>query len=585
MTTSLVMFLAFIAVTLAVTYWASKRTKTTAEFYSAGRTITGFQNGWAVAGDYMSAASFLGIAGLIAFNGYDGFLYSVGWLVAYLTVLLLVAEPLRNTGKFTMADVLAFRLQKRSVRTIAACSTLTVSLFYMIAQMVGAGSLVSLLIPQISFNNAIVLVGVLMLVYVIFGGMLATTWVQIIKAVLLMAGTVLLSILVLARFGFSMTAFFEAVSQVTGTVTDSAGNLVTKDFTQPGLRYHGTWGALDLISLGLALIFGTAGLPHILIRFYTVPSAQQARRSVVWAMILIGSFYIMTTFLGYGAATLVGNRQIGVRVADVGATCATLAPEALAASTDCAASKAIAALEAGATDADRARGAALRAQLAAHGYIVPAANTNLAAPLLAEELGGEIMLSFVAAIAFATILAVVAGLTIAASTAFAHDIWLNVIKGGKEDERQQVRVARVTAAVIGALAIALAIGLKSLNVAFLVGLAFAVAASANVPSIVLTLFWQRFNSTGMIAGMMTGLVSSLVLIALSPAVMGVDPPAATVRHLIQAPPLFPLENPGILSVPLGFLGAWIGTLLGGAEDPAKYAELNVRSNTGLGAEV
>jgi cation/acetate symporter len=585
MTTSLVMFFVFIAVTLGVTYWASKRTMTTAEFYSAGRSITGFQNGWAVAGDYMSAASFLGIAGLIAFNGYDGFLYSVGWLVAYLTVLLLVAEPLRNTGKFTMADVLAFRLQKRSVRTIAACSTLTVSLFYMIAQMVGAGSLVSLLIPQISFNNAIVLVGILMLVYVIFGGMLATTWVQIIKAVLLMAGAILLSILVLARFDYSVLGFFDAIAQVTGTVKDASGAVITKDFTQPGLRYTGTWGALDLISLGIALIFGTAGLPHILIRFYTVPSAQQARTSVVWAMILIGSFYIMTTFLGYGAATLVGNTQIGVRVKDAATACATLTPDALASSTDCAASKAIAALEASPSDTDRAKGASLRTQLATYGYVVPAANTNLAAPLLAEELGGEIMLSFVAAIAFATILAVVAGLTIASSTAFAHDIWLNVVRGGKGDEREQVRVARITAAIIGAVSIVLAIGLKSLNVAFLVGLAFAVAASANVPSIVLTLFWKRFNSTGMIAGMVTGLVSSLILIVLSPAVMGVDPPAAAVRHLIQAPALFPLENPGILSVPLGFLGAWIGTLMGAPEDEAKYAELNVRSNTGLGAEV
>jgi cation/acetate symporter len=583
--TSLLMFLAFIALTLAITWWASSRTRTTAEFYSAGRTITGFQNGWAVAGDYMSAASFLGIAGLIAFNGYDGFLYSVGWLVAYLTVLLIVAEPLRNTGKFTMADVLAFRLRSRSVRTIAACSTLTVSLLYMIAQMVGAGSLVSLLIPQISFNNAIVLVGVLMLVYVIFGGMLATTWVQIIKAVLLMGGTILLSILVLSRFGFSIADFFESVSQVTGTVRDSSGNLVTKDFTQPGLRYHGTWGALDLISLGIALIFGTAGLPHILIRFYTVPSAQQARTSVVWAMILIGSFYVMTTFLGYGAATLVGNKQIGVRVRDASTACATLSPAELTASDGCKATRAIVALETSGKDDDAARATALRAQLATHGYVVPATNTNLAAPLLAEELGGEIMLSFVAAIAFATILAVVAGLTIASSTAFAHDIWLNVVKGGVEDEREQVRVARITAAVIGALSIALAIGLKSLNVAFLVGLAFAVAASANVPSIVLTLFWRRFNSTGMITGMVTGLVSSLVLIALSPAVMGVDPPAAAVRHLIQAEPIFPLENPGIVSVPLGFLGAWIGTLLGRPEDEDRFAELTVRANTGLGAEV
>jgi cation/acetate symporter len=281
----------------------------------------------------------------------------------------------------------------------------------------------------------------------------------------------------------------------------------------------------------------------------------------------------------------VGNKQIGVRVKDVAANCATLAPDALAASADCAASRAVAALEASGKEADRARGAELRAQLGTHGYVVPAVNTNLAAPLLAQELGGEIMLSFVAAIAFATILAVVAGLTIASSTAFAHDIWLNVVRGGKEDEREQVRVARVTAAIIGAVSIVLAIGLKSLNVAFLVGLAFAVAASANVPSIVLTLFWKRFNSTGMIAGMATGLVSSLVLIAISPAVMGVDPPAAAVRHLIQAPALFPLENPGILSVPLGFLGAWIGTLLGAPEDETKYAELNVRANTGLGAEV
>ena len=440
----------------------------------------------------------------------------------------------------------------------------------------------SLLIPQISFNAAIVLVGVLMLVYVIFGGMLATTWVQIIKAVLLMAGTILLSILVLSRFGFSILQFFEAVSQVTGTVTDAAGQTIVKDFTQPGLRYHGTWGALDLISLGVALIFGTAGLPHILIRFYTVPSAQQARTSVVWAMILIGAFYIMTTFLGFGPATLVGNRQIGVRVLDTATTCTALAPDQLAAAEGCAATKAVAAAAA----ADPARGARLAAQLAEHGYVVPAVNTNLAAPPLAEELGGEIMPSFVAAIAFATILAVVAGLTIASSTAFAHDIWLNVVKHGKGDEREQVRVARITAGVIGAVSIVLAIALKSLNVAFLVGLAFAVAASANLPSIVLTLFWKRFNSSGMIVGMITGLVSSLVLIALSPAVMGVDPPEAAVRHLIQAPAIFPLENPGLLSVPLGFLGAWVGTLL--SREPAaeeKYAELTVRANTGLGAEV
>jgi cation/acetate symporter len=542
MSVSLSMFLLFVLVTLAITYWASRRTGTTTEFYSAGRRITGFQNGWAVAGDYMSAASFLGIAGLIAFYGYDGFMYSVGWLVAYLTVLLLVAEPLRNTGRFTMADVLAFRLRRPVVRMVAALSTLTVSLFYMVAQMVGAGSIVSLLVPGIGFNAAIVGVGILMLVYVIFGGMLATTWVQIVKAVLLMSGTILLSVLVLARYDFSIVAFFDAVGGVTGSFcadgTARAGVCpdgtapIVRDFTQPGLYYHGRWGALSLISLGIALIFGTAGLPHILVRFYTVPSAKAARTSVVWAMILIGAFYIMTTFLGFGAATLVGKANIG-----------TLSG----------------------------------------GRLVP--NQNLAAPLLAREVGGEWFLSFVAAIAFATILAVVAGLTIAASAAFAHDIWFNVVKRQREDEREQVMVARITAAFIGMLSIGLAIALRTLNVAFLVGLAFAVAASANVPAILLTLYWRRFNTTGMIAGMLTGLVSAVVLIVIGPSVMGIDAPGLAVRHLIQRDPLFPLDNPALVSVPLGFLAAVLGTLAGAAEgrDDVPFSELNVRANTGLGS--
>jgi cation/acetate symporter len=387
-----------------------------------------------------------------------------------------------------------------------------------------------------------VMVGVLMLVYVIFGGMLATTWVQIIKAVLLMGGTILLSLLVLARFDFSFVQMFDAVSQLTGSFCHSgtAANgvcpdgsaPVVRDFTQPGLYYHGQWGPLSLISLGVALIFGTAGLPHILVRFYTVPSAQAARTSVVWAMVLIGSFYIMTTFLGFGAATLVGKANIGVP--------------------------------------------------GANGAITP--NQNLAAPLLAEAVGGEIFLSFVSAIAFATILAVVAGLTIASSSAFAHDIWFNVVKKGKEDEREQVLVARIAAAVIGGLAIVLAIALRSLNVAFLVGLAFAVAASANVPAILLTLYWRRFNTSGMILGMLVGLISSIVLIVLSPAVMGVDAPTAATRHLIQAAPIFPLDNPAIVSVPLGFLAAVLGTLLSrDAVTEQEYSELNVRANTGLGA--
>jgi cation/acetate symporter len=525
------MFLGFVAVTLVITYWAARRSQGSTAYFAANRQITGWQNGLAVAGDYMSAASFLGIAGLIAFNGYDGFMYSVGFLVAYLTVLLIVAEPLRNAGKYTMADVLAYRLSPRPVRSMASLSTLTVSTFYMIAQMVGAGALVNLLLPGIGFSTAVVGVGVLMIVYVVFGGMLATTWVQIIKAILLMAGTLLLSILVLAHFGFSFGNFFDAISHV--TYHDKAGAEVTKNFLQPGHYYFGAnkpYGVIDLISLCMALVFGTAGLPHILVRFYTVPDAQTARKSVVWAMFLIGAFYIMTTFLGFGAATIVG------------------------------------------TD-----------------YIAKNGGTNMSAPLLAKFLGGDIFFAFISSIAFATILAVVAGLTISASTSFAHDFWTNVIhKGTERKPGEEVRVARVTACVVGVVSILLAILLgQSINVAFLVGLAFAVAASANLPVIVLSLFWKRFNTKGAVAGLGTGLAASIILILLSPSIMTIDPPTVVgaARHLIQRTPIFKLENPGIVSIPLGFLGAFIGTLLGREpEAEAKFAELTVRANTGLGAE-
>ncbi len=560
MSATLAMFLIFVGITLVITYWASGRTKTSHAFYSANRQVTGFQNGLAVAGDYMSAASFLGIAGLIAFFGFDGFMYSVGWLVAYLTVLLLVAEPLRNTGKYTMADVLSFRMHGSTVRGVAAISTLIISLFYMIAQMIGAGSLVSALIP-FSYTTAIIVVGALMLVYVTVGGMLATTWVQIIKAALLISATAVLSILVLAHYHFSINEFFNAAAKVHGTVKDASGHVIaTKNLMQPGLRYNGRWGALDLISLGIALIFGTAGLPHILMRFYTVPSAKAARISVVWAMILIGAFYIMTTFLGFGAATLVGKDHIGVHLRDA------------------------AAIRYIAKHPQEAKN--LNAELRKNGYLVPVKNNNLAALYLSEALGGNLFLAFISAVAFATILAVVAGLTIAASSAFAHDIWLNIIRRGRINEREQVRVARVTAVCVGILAILLAIALKALNVAFLVGLAFAVAASANVPAIVLTLSWKRFNRSGTIWGMLVGLLSSLALIALSPAVMGMDAADVAVKHFIQRPPIFPLENPGIVSVPLGFIAAILGTLL--SRDPdaeAHYTELHVRANTGIGAEV
>jgi len=507
--TSLWMFLAFVAATLVITWYSARKSSGASAYFAAGRRITGWQNGLAVAGDYMSAASFLGIAGMIAMNGYDGFMYSVGFLVAYLTVLFIVAEPLRNAGKYTMADVLAYRLKPRPVRAAASLSTLTVSIFYMIAQMVGAGVLVRQLIPGVSYELAVIGVGILMVVYVVFGGMLATTWVQIIKAVLLMGGSLLLSILVLQRYDFDLGRFFSSLTAISSTAPD--GQSVTRNFLTPGLIFKNPW---DQISLGMALLLGTAGLPHILIRFYTVPDAKTARASVVWAMLIIGLFYIMTTFFGFGAASLLGPDHI-----------------------------------------------------AANG------GTNMAAPELARYLGGEIFFAFICAVAFATILAVVAGLTISASTSFAHDFFVNVLHHGKEQEPgEEVRVARITAFVVGALAIVIAIVLgPSVNVAFLVGLAFAVAASANLPVMVFSLFWKRFNTAGAVTGLLVGLVSSILLILVSPDFM--------------KDPLFPLKNPALISVPLGFLGAWLGTMLSKEKpDEAKFTELMVRANTGLGAE-
>ncbi|MDP9098721.1 MAG: cation acetate symporter [Verrucomicrobiota bacterium] len=517
MTPALGMFVGFVLVTLLITYWSARKSRGASVYFAAGRRITAWQNGLAVAGDYMSAASFLGIAGMIAFSGYDGFMYSVGFLVAYLTVLLIVAEPLRNAGKYTMADLLAYRLRPRPVRAVASLSTLTVSAFYMVAQMVGAGILVSTLIPALhffglsGFTTSVMCVGVLMIVYVVFGGMLATTWVQIVKAVLLMSGSVLLSVLVMKRFGFSASAFFNSLTSITSTGPTGP---VTQNFLDPGLKFK---NPLELISLGLALVLGTAGLPHILVRFYTVPDAKTARGSVVWAMIIIGVFYLMTTFFGFGAASILGPDFIK-----------------------------------------------------AHG------GTNMAAPLLAQALGGELFFAFISAVAFATILAVVAGLTISASTSFAHDFYTNVIHHGRERRPgEEVRVARIAAFVVGALSIGIATVLgPKVNVAFLVGLAFAVAASANLPAIVFSVFWKRFNTAGAIGSLTMGLGSSIALILISP--VGIFGPAGAI---------FPLENPGILSIPLGFLGAILGTLLG--REPraeGRFAELSVRANTGLGAE-
>ncbi len=554
MSPGIVMFCFFVAITLIITWWASARTTTSKGFFAAHREIGGVQNGWAISGDYMSAASFLGITGLIAFYGFDGFMYSVGFLVAYLTVLFLVAEPLRNAGKYTMADLISFRLHGKGVRAVAAISTLVVALFYMIAQMVGAGSLVDLLVPSASYTTAIIVVGGLMITYVMFGGMLATTYVQIIKAALLLAAAIAISILVIAHFGFSFGQLFTAAANV--KVAGGSVNLLNS-----GHLYVGKLGALNLFSLGLALILGTAGLPHILMRFYTVPTAKAARTSVAWAMVLIGVFYLTTMFMGLGAATIVGKAEIGSHLSG-GAAIKYIVDQPTAAQP------------------------ALNTFFKAHTYVVPTTNSNLAAPLLANALGGSYFMAFVAAVAFATILAVVAGLTISASSAFAHDIWWNIVRKGKGDEKEQMRVARAAAVIVGIVAIVLSLGLRSMNVAFLVGLAFAVAASANVPAIVLSLGWRRFNKAGAISGMVSGLISSLVIIAISPAIMGVDLPGATTHHLIQATAIFPLDNPGIVSIPLGFLGAILGTLF--TKDTAAeegYDQLLVRANTGMGAEV
>src|SRR5687767_2805242 len=404
----MIFFFAFIAITLGITAWAARKTRTTEHFYAAGRSITPAQNGFALAGDYMSAASFLGIAGLVSTTGFDGLIYSTGWLVGWPVVLFLIAEPLRNLGKYTFADVVALRLKQAPVRIAAAIGTLSTVIFYLIAQMVGAGGLIRLMFGM-SYETAIVIVGLAMIAYVLFGGMLATTWVQIVKAVLLLGGAALLTILVLARFGWSPVALFSAAAEKYGEGVLAPGRLVAKP--------------LDAISLGMALMFGTAGLPHILMRFYTVPDAQTARKSVFYATGLIGAFYLMTFVLGFGAMVLVGPETI--------------------------------------TAIDR--------------------GGNMAAPLLAETLGGTPFLGFIAAVAFATILAVVAGLTLSGAAALSHDLWVNVARAGVADANEQLRVARIATVALGIIAIVLGISFKAQNVAFMVGLAFAIAASANFP--------------------------------------------------------------------------------------------------------
>ncbi len=518
-------FSVFVIVTMVVVIKASKRNATADEFFTGGRGFSGPQNGIAIAGDYLSAASFLGIAGAIAVYGYDGFLYSIGFLVAWLVALLLVAELLRNTGRFTMADVLSFRLKQRPVRLAAATSTLTVSLFYLLAQMAGAGGLVALPLDVKSRGGqsiVIAVVGVLMIVYVLVGGMKGTTWVQIIKAVLLITGAALMTVMVLGKFGFNF-------SDILGSAQSAISHATTKgvssrDVLAPGAQYGGSLTSkINFVSLALALVLGTAGLPHVLMRFYTVPTAKEARRSVVWAIALIGAFYLFTLVLGYGAAALVGPDRI----------------------------------------------------------LKAAGGVNSAAPLLAFELGGVILLGVISAVAFATILAVVAGLTITASASFAHDIYASVLKSHKVTEEEQVRVSRITAVVLGVFAIGLGILANGQNVAFLVALAFAVAAAANLPTILYSLYWKRFNTRGALWSMYGGLISTIVLIVFSPAVSGSK--TAMIPDADFA--FFPLANPGIVSIPLAFALGIIGTLSSrDSGDPERNAEMEVRSLTGVGAE-
>ena len=512
-----VVFGLFVAVTLFVVYRASSPATSRSDYYAAGSAFTGRQNGIALSGDFLSAASFLGIAGAIAVNGYDGFLYSIGFLVGWLVALLLVAELTRNTGRFTVGDVLSFRMKQRPVRAAAATSTLIISLFYMLAQMAGAGGLISLLLNiHSAFGQALIIavVGLVMIMYVLVGGMKGTTWVQIIKAALLIMSVVLITVFMFGKFGFSISNLLNQASY---------HSPMGLKLLQPGGSYGATnLTKLDFVSLSVALLLGTAGLPHVLMRFYTVPNAHEARRSVVWATWCVLIFYICTLVIGYGAAALVGTNEIK----------------------------------------------------AAPG------RENSAAPLLALHIGGPLLLGVIAAVAFATILAVVAGLTMTAATSFAHDVYANIVKRGRADPHGEVRVARLTAVVIGLLSIIGGILANGQNIAFLVALAFAVAASANLSTLLYSLFWKRFNTAGTLWGIYGGLSASLVLVFFSPVVSGAS------DSIIKGVDFhwFPLKNPGLVSIPFSFLAAAVGTFVGRTKaDPYKQAEMEVRSLTGIGS--
>jgi cation/acetate symporter len=501
---SILMFFFFVAITLYITYWAAKKTKTTSEFYAAGRSITGFQNGLALAGDYMSAASFLGIAGMVAMKGYDGLIYSIGFLVGWPLIMFLIAEPLRNLGKYTFADVVAFRLKQKPVRIASSIGSIMTITFYLIAQMVGAGSLIKTLFG-LPYELAVIIVGVVMLAYVLFGGMLATTWVQIIKAVLLLGGATVLVFLTLAKFNFNPIDIFNA-----------SANKYSDSVLSPGAYISNPW---DALSLGLALMLGTAGLPHILMRFYTVPNSKEARKSVFVATGFIGYFYILTFIIGFGAMVLVGQETIGGF--DKGG--------------------------------------------------------NMSALLLSESVGGHIFLGFIAAVAFATILAVVAGLTLSGASTLSHDLYVNVFKNGQADEAGEVRVAKRATLALGTLAVILGLVFKGQNVAFMVGLAFAIAASANFPSLILSILWKNFTTRGAVWSIATGTTLALVLIVLSPTIW--------VDIFKYEEAIFPLKNPALISLTGSFAAGIVGSLL--EKEPSalrKFEDEKLRTYLGVGAE-
>ncbi len=510
--TAILMFIAFVAATLGITYWASRRTQSRADFYTAGGGITGLQNGLAIAGDYMSAASFLGISALVFGSGFDGLIYSIGFLVGWPVIMFLIAERLRNLGKFTFADVASYRLDQTSIRILAAAGTLTTVAFYLIAQMVGAGQLIKLLFG-LDYNIAVVLVGVLMIVYVTFGGMLATTWVQIIKAMLLLGGASFMAFMVMRHVGFSVEALFEQAIAVhkDGQAIMAPGKLV-KD-------------PVSAISLGLALMFGTAGLPHILMRFFTVKNASEARKSVFYATGFIGYFYILTFIIGFGAIVLVGTN--GFYLDDKGL-----------------------------------RGGA-----------------NMAAIHLAHAVGGDVFLGFISAVAFATILAVVAGLTLSGATAVSHDLYAHVLRKGKVNDKDEIRVSKFATIALGMLAIILGIVFEKQNVAFMVGLAFAIAASANFPILLLSIVWRGLTTRGALLGGSMGLVSAVTLTVLGPAVW--------VKVLGHDSPIFPYDAPALFSMTLAFFGCWLGSVTDRSArariESGRYIEQLVRAETGYGA--